>query len=113
MQNECGGTDGTGLRDGVKILLDRGLSVLARHLRRVVVDDLPLPVDEPPHVREASLHRLAVVLGAGHEGVHAGVEVSVRCEALHSVRGDPALWQPLHEILEVTASSVRITDKFG
>jgi hypothetical protein len=77
----------------------------------VVVDDLPLAIDEPPHVREARLNRLASVLGAGHEGVHAGVEVGVGGEALHGVGGDLADRQTLHEVLEVAASSVGVADE--
>ena len=101
----------TRLRDRVEVLLSRSVGVLARHRRRVVVDDLPLAIDEPPHVREARLHRLAGVLRASHEGVHAGVEVGVRGEALHGVGGDLADWQALHEVLEVAASSMGVANE--
>jgi hypothetical protein len=75
----------TRLRDRAKVLLGWILRLLARHLRRVVVDDLPLAMHQTPHVREARQNRLAIVFGAGHEGVHAGVEVHVRAEALHRI----------------------------
>ena len=101
----------TRLRHWVEVLLHRHIDVLARHRRRVVVYDLPLSVDKPPHVREASLHRLAAVLRAGHEGVHAGMEVGVGGEALHGVGGDLADRQALYEVLEVAESSVGVADE--
>ena len=73
--------------------------------------DLPHTVDLAPHVGEASLHRLAVVLRTGHEGVHAGVEIRVWAEALHIVGGDGALRQLLEEVHKVLLGRLAVADE--
>jgi hypothetical protein len=77
------------------------------------VDDLPLAMHQAPQIREARQNRLAIIFGAGHEGVHASVEVHVRAEALHRIRRDLSLGQFQDEVLEVLASAMRTPNEFG
>ena len=81
--------------------------------RRVVVHDLPGAVGLAPHVREARIHRLAVVLGACHEGVEAGVEVRVVAVLLDVVGGDGAVGQLLEEVHEVLLGRLAVADELG
>ena len=77
-----------------------------------MVHDLPLSVDLAPHVREARLHRLAVVLGASHEGVHASMQIRVAAVLLDVISSDGALRQLLEEIDEVFLSRFAILNEF-
>ncbi len=84
-----------------------------RQRRRMVVHDLPLALDLAPHVREARLHRRAVVGRAGHEGVHARVEIGVLAVALHVVGGDGTLRELLEEVDEVLPGRMGVADEVG
>ncbi len=107
---------GMNLSNGIHVLRLR----LLRHSRwslrqrgRVVVHDLPRPVDLAPHVREASLHRRAALRGAGQEGVHARVQVGVIAVALNIIRCDGAVGELLEELHEVLLGRLTIADELG
>jgi hypothetical protein len=83
------------------------------HSGAVVVGDLPVAVDLLPHVGEAGVDGLAVVGGAGHESVHAGVEVSIIAGGLNVVGGDGAVGELLEEVDEVLLGGVGVADELG
>ena len=85
---------------------------VSRKRRRMVVHDLPDAVELTPHVREARLHRLAVVLGTSHEGVHSGVKVRIVAVILNVISRDGALGQLLKEIDEVFLRRFAVANEF-
>ena len=56
---------------------------------------------------------MAVVRRAGHEGVHASVEVGVVAKVLHIIGSDGALGKLLEEVHEVLLRRLAIADELG
>ena len=78
-----------------------------------MVSDLPVAIDLPPHVGEASLHRGTSPVLAQLEGVHARVKVGIASVHLDAVVGDGAERILLDERLEVVLGVVVALDVLG
>ena len=81
--------------------------------RRMVVSDLPVAIDLPPHVGEASLHRASSAGLAQLERVHARVKIGIASVHLDTVVRDGAERVLLDEGLEVLLGVVIALDVLG
>ena len=78
-----------------------------------MVSNLPVAIDLPPHVGEASLHRSTSAVLAQLEGVHARVKVGIASVHLDAVVRDGAERILLDERLEVVLGVVVALDVLG
>ena len=79
----------------------------------MVVSNLPVAIDLPPHVGEASLHRASSAGLAQLERVHARVKVGIASVHLDTVVSDGAERILLDESLEVLLGVVIALDVLG